>query len=194
MFEVQLGRSELARAADSRRTIAAMRDMEPMTLAEIETAPFRVRQTARLDASPDGLFAQLIDPQSWTRWFPLMYRAAWTSPETAGVGAEREVALRVFGGYRERMLAWDPGERFAFTMTASTSPLVRRMAEDYRLHREGSGVRLEWTVGAYPSTIGKLGAPALRLVLSRLFAGAGANLQTLLRRPTSNTTTSNITT
>lgn len=158
-----------------------MRDMEPMTLAEIETAPFRITRTARFEASPSELFAQMVEPKRWLDWFPLMHRAAWISPATSGVGAEREVALRVFGHYRERMLAWDPGERFAFTMTGSTSPLVARMAEDWRMSREGNGVRLEWTVGAFPTTLGKLGAPALKLVLGRLFTGGGARLEKLLR-------------
>jgi hypothetical protein len=158
-----------------------MRDMEPMTLAEIETAPFRVNRTARFEASPDALFAQMVDPKTWLTWFPMMYAAEWITPQTNGVGATREVALRVFGKYREKMLAWDPGERFAFTMTGSTSPLVSRMAEDWRLSREGNGVRLDWTVGGYPTTIGKVGAPALRAVLSRLFTGGGAKLEKLLR-------------
>jgi len=158
-----------------------MRDMEPMTLAEIETAPFRESLSARFDASPDAVFAQLADPRRWLEWFPLMYRAEWTSQKTNAVGAEREVALRVFGKYRERFLAWEPGERFAFTMLASTSPLVSRMAEDWRLQREGRGTRLEWTVGGYPTRIGKLGAPALRIVLGRLFKGGGAKLERLLR-------------
>ena len=152
-----------------------------MTLAEIETAPFRVHETARFEASPDALFARMVDPRSWLEWFPLMYRADWVTQKTNGVGAEREVALRVFGKYRERMLAWEPGERFAFTMTASTSPLVKRMAEDWRMSREGNGVRLDWTVGGYPTTLGRAGAPALRAVLSRLFAGGGAKLDKLLR-------------
>ena len=158
-----------------------MRDMEPMTLAEIETAPFRVHKTARFEASPNALFARMVDPRSWIEWFPLMYRADWVTQKTNGVGAEREVALRVFGKYRERMLAWEPGERFAFTMTASTSPLVKRMAEDWRMSREGNGVRLDWTVGGYPTTVGRMGAPALRAVLSRLFAGGRAKLEKLLR-------------
>jgi hypothetical protein len=158
-----------------------MRDMEPMTLAEIETAPFRVHKTARFEASPDALFAQMIEPKRWVEWFPLMYRADWLTLKTNSVGAEREVALRVFGTYRERMLAWDPGERFAFTMTGSTSPLVARMAEDWRMAREGNGVRLDWTVGAYPTTLGKLGSPALKAVLSKLFTGGGAKLEKLLR-------------
>ena len=158
-----------------------MRDMEPMTLAEIETAPFRVNKTARFEASPDALFAQMVDPKTWLLWFPMMYRAEWITLKTSGVGAEREVVLRVFGKYRERMLAWEPGERFSFTMTGSTSPLVSRMAEDWRMSREGNGTRLDWTVGGYPTTLGKLGAPALRAVLGRLFTGGGAKLEKLLR-------------
>src|SRR5688572_4769678 len=132
-----------------------MRAMEPMTLAEIESAPFLVKKSARFAASPETLFAYLADPATWPQWFPSMYRAAWVSSKTSGVGAEREVALRVFGNYREQMIAWEPGERFSFTMTASTSPLVRRMGEDWRLTRDGSGVRLDWTVGGVPSTLGK---------------------------------------
>jgi hypothetical protein len=157
--------------------------MEPMTLAEIETAPFRISMTARFAASPGALFAELADPRRWVEWFPLMYRAEWTSQKTASVGAEREVALRVFGTYRERFLAWEPGERFAFTMLGSTSPLVARMAEDWRLTRTGSdrGVRLEWTVGGYPTTIGRVATPALRAVLSRMFSAGGAKLEKLLR-------------
>jgi hypothetical protein len=155
--------------------------MEPMTLAEIEAAPFRVQETARFDASPAALFAQLADPATWPGWFPTMVRAAWITPQTSGVGAEREVALRVFGKYREKMIAWEPGERFAFTMTGSTSPLVRRMGEDWRLTRDGNGVRLDWIVGGYPTTLGKVGAPALRLVLRRLFAGGGSRLAKLLQ-------------
>lgn len=152
-----------------------------MTLAEIETAPFRVTKTAWFDASPDALFAQLADPSAWPAWFPTMYRAEWISTQTAGVGAEREVALRVFGKYREKMIAWQPGERFAFTMTGSTSPLVSRMGEDWRLSREGSGVRLDWVVGGYPTPLGKVGARPLRAVLGRLFTGGGAKLEKLLR-------------
>ncbi len=158
-----------------------MRDMQPMTLADIAAAPFRLTKTARFDTTPEALWAQLIDPATWLRWFPLMYRAEWITPQTSGVGATRDVALRVFGTYREQMIAWEPNARFSFTMTGSTSPLVSRMAEDWRLTRDGSGVRLDWTVGATPTTLGRVGAPALRGVLSRLFAGGRPKLEKLLR-------------
>ena len=153
-----------------------MRDMQPMTLAEIENAPFRVTKTAHFDATPEALWGQFADVTTWPQWFPMMYRAEWVTSATSGVGAAREVSLRVFGKYREQFIAWEPGARFSFTMTASTSPLVKQMGEDWKLTREGNGVRLDWTVGGVPTTVGKVGAPALRAVLSRLFVGGGANL------------------
>lgn len=158
-----------------------MRAMQPMTLAEIETAPFRVVQQVTLPAGPDAVFAELADPARWLDWFPLMHRAVWTSAATEGVGAERAVALRVFGKFEERFLAWEPGKRYAFTMTASTSPLAARMAEDWRLSRDNHGTRLEWTVAAVPTTIGRPATPVLRLVLRRMFVRGTANLGRLLQ-------------
>jgi len=152
-----------------------------MTLAEIESAPFRVSKTARFEATPEALWAQFADVTTWPQWFPTMYSAEWITSATSGVGATRDVKLRVFGAYREQFIVWEPSARFSFTMIGSTSPLVSRMGEDWRLTREGNGVRLDWTVGGVPTTIGKLGAPALRAVLSRLFTGGGANLAKRLR-------------
>jgi len=156
--------------------------MEPMTLAEIETAPFRVVQTATLAAAPSAVFAELADPARWLDWFPLMRRAAWTSATTEAVGAERSVALRVFGKFDERFIAWEPGKRYAFTMTASTSPLTARMAEDWKLSRDGNGTRLEWTVAAVPTRLGRGATPVLRVVLRRMFRRGTANLGRLLQQ------------
>lgn len=158
-----------------------MREMKPMTLAELDSAPFRVDMSTTLPGSPEALFEQLADPTRWVDWFPLMHRARWTSATTGAVGSERQVDVRVFGGFAERIIAWEPGARFAFTMTASSSPLVSRMAEDWRITREGKGVRLDWTVAAHPTMIGRPATPILRAVLSRMFQRGGSNLARLLR-------------
>ena len=107
-----------------------MKTMEPMTLAELDTAPFRVVQSTVLPGTPDQVFAELADPARWIGWFPLMRKAAWTSNSTACVGAERTVGLRLLGRFAERFLAWEPGKRYAFTMIASTSPLARPIASE----------------------------------------------------------------
>jgi uncharacterized protein YndB with AHSA1/START domain len=160
-----------------------MKTMPPVTLESFEDAPFLFTANAVLPHTPAEAFAELADPARWPAWFPLMRSAAWTSAETSRVGAEREVAMRLFGRFQERILAWEPGARFAFTMTASASPLVDRMGEDYRLTPERDGVRLTWVVAAVPTTLGRVGAPALRLVLSRMFRGAVANLRERAESP-----------
>lgn len=81
-----------------------------------------------------------------------MTRAEWTSEITKAVGAERFVSIRLFGQFSERFIAWEAPNgdtaRFAFTMTASTSPLANAIAEDYRLTRTATGTRLDWIFGA----------------------------------------------
>ncbi len=151
-----------------------MRSMTPLALEEFGEQPFQFTATAKLDADPLSVFAELSDP---SLWFPLMRRSVWKTAATSGIGAEREVDVRTFGTFRERMLAWDPGERVAFTMTATTSPLVARMGEDWRLSREDIYTRFDWVVVAQPTRIGRVAAPALRAILRVMFMRAAGNMQ-----------------
>ena len=74
-----------------------------------------------------------------------MHTAKWVSSEIECVGAEREVGLYGLGNYVERFLAWEPGQRFAFTMTESSSPLANAIAEDFKMSpvRDGAATRIE---------------------------------------------------
>jgi hypothetical protein len=166
-----------------------MRSMIPLSLDQFEEQPFRFTASAKLDADPLAVFAELSD---MSLWFPLMRRSVWKTGATSGVGAEREVDIRTFGKFRERMLAWDQGERpritdrsgpsfdagrIAFTMIGTTSPLVDAMAEDWRVSRDDIYTRLDWVVVARPSRIGRAIAPALRAILRVMFVRAAGNLQ-----------------
>jgi hypothetical protein len=151
-----------------------MRELSPFSLADFATAPFHWERSAVIAATPAAVFAELGDP---SLWFALMHRSVWKSGATSGVGAIREVELRMFGRFRELMLAWDePGRdgrgRVAFTMTAVDSPLVDRMAEEMVVAPHADGVTFTYGVIAEPSRIGRPLQPALRLILRGLFAGA----------------------
>lgn len=145
-----------------------MRTLEPIDLDFFATAPFRVEETIRLRTSPDRVFAAFADAPGWTRWWPLMHSARYTKG-TGALGDEREVAFRVLGKFAERFIAWEPGVRFAFSMIGTTSPLVKRVGEDYRLTPDGKGTRLDWVFASVPSTLGSATTPITRRIVRHMF-------------------------
>jgi uncharacterized protein YndB with AHSA1/START domain len=156
--------------------------LRPETLAFTERAPIRIQDRAVVAKSPDEVFAALTDAPGWTRWFPLMTRCEWVTKETSGVGAERVVALTLLGTYRERFIAWEPGKRFSFTMTESSSPLARAIAEDLRLSPVdgGAATALDWTLAAEPTLLGKAAKPILVATMRRVFRESGVRLNRVL--------------
>ena len=158
-----------------------MFSLEPQPLAFADTAPLRVTDSATIEASPARVFGAFADTASWPRWFPLMHKARWVTAEIDQVGAEREVALRLLGGYVERFIAWEPGARFAFTMTQSSSPMARAIVEDFRFTGVDGGTRIDWVLAADPRTLGKIARPALEQIMPRVFRRAGKQLERYLR-------------
>lgn len=150
-----------------------MRTLDPIALLELESQPFQLVVSATLDAPPEAVFEELRD---MSLWFPLMYKSVWKTGATSGVGAEREVRVRTFGTFRERMLAWDTGERVAFTMIETNSPLIDRMAEDWWVAHDTAGTRLTWKVYATPSRLARPASGVLKLVLKSIFGRAVTNL------------------
>lgn len=151
-----------------------MRKLAPLALDDFEAQPFRVSGTAELDADPLAIFAELSDP---SLWFPLMARSVWKTAATSGVGAEREIRHRLLGRARERMLAWDTGERVAFTFKEVTSPFIDKAGEEWLLKRDGIYTRVHWLFVATPSRIGRPMTPILRNMMRVMFTRACTNIQ-----------------
>lgn len=156
-----------------------MRTLEPVDLDFFATAPFRVSETLHLRAAPEVVFGAFADAPMWTRWWPLMHEARWTKG-TGALGDERLVSLRLLGRFEERFIAWEPGTHFAFSMIGTTSPLVKRMGEDYRLSPDGKGTRLDWTMAAQPTALGRASTLITRLISKRMIRRGIPKLDQLL--------------
>jgi hypothetical protein len=149
-----------------------MRDLAPVELWWIHSAPLRVTVLQKIAAPPARVFAELAGDQTWTAFFPLMRWCRWSS-DARGVGCEREVGITGFGRFRERFLVWDADAgSFGFSMIATSSPLMRAMGEHGRIHPDGDGTLLSWTVGAEPTRLGDAVASAVLPVTRTLFTTA----------------------
>jgi Polyketide cyclase / dehydrase and lipid transport len=154
-----------------------MSALEGVDLTFFENAPRVVHRGAHVAAPRDRVFAAVAnDPAGWGRWFPgFSDDGRWETPAPHGVGSVRTV--RAFGvRYRETILAWDEGERWAFRVDEVSVPLFKAFAEDYRLADEGSGTRPSWTVAVRTGPGLGVGAPLLPGVFGLILRRAATRL------------------
>jgi hypothetical protein len=157
--------------------VRTMASLEPVDLSFFDTAAHVLRNDAHVDAPRDRVFAAVAeDPAGWGHWFPGFTRTGrWETPPPHGVGSVRTV--RAFGvRYRETIIAWDPGERWAFRIDEMTAPMFKAFAEDYRFADDGSGTTLSWIVAVKPGSITRPVVPLLPLGFRRILRRAAARL------------------
>jgi hypothetical protein len=151
-----------------------VRTLETVDLSFFADAPTKVTTHTFVAAARADVFAAISgDPAGWGDWFPgFDHGGRWESSPPHGVGSIRLVrAFRT--DYRETMLAWDDGERWAFRVDSSSSPLFAAFAEDYRLADAADGTLLSWTVAFRASRGMRLAAPVTPAVfglMARRFA------------------------
>jgi len=152
----------------------------PLTPAEIGFVDRARRQFSydfHVAASPEAVFEAITEPEVFARWFPDYRGARWLSPPPHGTGSVREVKLRGLA-VRERIVVYEPGQRFAFTITKMSRPLLKRMVEDYRLApTDDGGTRVVWTIAYRPRLAVRPLEPLLKPVFGRLFERAAAALR-----------------
>jgi hypothetical protein len=147
-------------------------DAEAVPLSFTESSPHRIQNTAAIDASASRVFDILATAERQRDWFVDFVACRWTSPEPHGVGAEREIELKLLT-VKERFLAWEPGRRMTFHIHAITLPFVKAMVEDMVIESTGErSCRVTWTVHYRPSLLMRLGHPLGRAIFGRMFRGS----------------------
>ena len=136
-----------------------------------KTAPHAMVSEVVLPAKPRVVFDVLADPDPWPRWLSSVVKVEYRKPY--GVGTVRDVTTNGIGVIREHFFCWDEGERFSFSVSSSTSPLLTSFYEDYLLRPvEGGNTRLIWTVACRAKPWAFFAGPALMSVFKSSTPGA----------------------
>ena len=153
-------------------------DLEAVPLQFTESSPFHIETVTLIDATPERVFDILSTGERQADWFQDFVENRWTT-ETRGVGAEREVELKLLS-VKERFLAWDRGRRLAFHFYATTLPVTRATIEDMVLEavdvRGARATRFTWRVHYRPTLPARLLHPLVRLIFGRMFKVSAAGL------------------
>lgn len=105
-----------------------MPTLKPRDTDFIDSASTRITTTVTVNATPDEVWAVLADNERWPEWFPAAKECRTTSDAAEGVGATRWIHVDVLK-VNERFVAWDPPQRWAFTILDANLPGFVSMVE-----------------------------------------------------------------
>ncbi len=143
-------------------------------------APQRLEFSTTLDCTPERAFAILADATSWPLWFDGCKACVWDTPSPHQVGSVRTITMQLATAVEE-IIAFEPGERFAFWIRKLSPPLVARMIEDIRLTGDHGTTRVDWTVAYEPSLLGIVVQPIAKMIFSRMFRRSLVGLKRFTR-------------
>ncbi|MFT7581561.1 MAG: hypothetical protein ACI9MR_003239 [Myxococcota bacterium] len=141
----------------------------------VDTAKHHFTFDFQVAGPPELVFDAMTAPEHFAKWFPDYRGCRWVSEAPHGRGSQREVALKGLT-VMEHVLVYDRGERFTFTLTKASVPLLSRMVEDFRLDaRPDGGTRVQWTVAYQPKALLRPVHRLIRPTFGRMFEkGTGA--------------------
>lgn len=156
-----------------------MKPLTPRPLEWIDVAPVRASRSRRIGVPADAVWTAIADHEGWSTWFPNITLVEPGDP-AHGIGGTRRVHLGKAASVDEEFLAWDPGSRFSFTVTASSRPGIRSMNEDVRITPDGPGAcTVTYTMGLdVPGArvVRPVLAPVLRKALGDALAGLAVHV------------------
>lgn len=136
----------------------------------LEQAPMRLRAGFEIERPAAEVWADLTaeHPLSWCR---ILKEVTWTSPRPFGSGTTRTAkALAGTTVLKERYFRWEEGRRHSFAVEETTSPLFRRLAEDYLVEpTSDASCRFTWTIAVEPRSLARVFDPVNRRLLGSLF-------------------------
>ena len=151
---------------------------EKVGLEFFESAPTLHTARVEIKATPDEVFAVLLDAESWTKWAMPITKVDWTSGFPIEVGSTRTVHMKGdMVGYEE-FIAYEHGVRMAFRFNEASKDSIKAFAEDYRVTDLGGGrSRVDWTMamdtGSGEKLISKLTDPLMGFMVRRMLKKFG---------------------
>lgn len=132
----------------------------------LKDAPLVVKTHVDLEATPAQVWEALGSDRMW-EWLPVLDRLRWLTPRPHAVGATRELRVGRAFLVEEEFFRWEEERRATFCVTSASKPLVRALAEDFRLEPTTRGTRLTWTMALDTGApggkrLGRLLAPVLK--------------------------------
>src|SRR4051812_13711639 len=103
-------------------------------LSFLARAPIRQAHRGHVELSAEHVFDSLAGrPEGWPAWFSLARECHYEGPPPRDVGTSRLISVRGGVRARERLLAWDESERFAYRIEEINVPGIRAFMEEWTL-------------------------------------------------------------
>src|SRR5437867_3837564 len=119
-------------------------EMRKVDLGFLRTAQKTYVAECDVAASRAEVWAALIDPATWSRWWPGLESASYRgAPPPYGVGTPREAKLGR-QRYEEIILVWEEGRRWGYRIDRATVPIARAQVECTELEDHAGGTRVRW--------------------------------------------------
>ena len=146
---------------------------EKVGLEFFDAAPTRYIARQEIAATPEEIFAVLLDGPSWVKWAMPITGIDWTSGFPIEVGSTATVHMR--GGMigYEEFIAYEHGRRMAFRFNEASKKGITAFAEDYQVTELSPGrCAVEWTMAMQTARESRLASsitdPVMSLMVTRM--------------------------